>query len=44
LPGVGGSPEKLTTSKLRIIMPGVVPPKMVKRAKYCRYTMANVVA
>src|SRR3977135_3472350 len=42
--GVGGSPEKLTTCKPRIIMPGVVPPKVVKRAKYCRYTMAKVVA
>ncbi len=32
----GGSPEKLTTCKPRNIMPGVVPPKMVKSAKYCR--------
>src|SRR5882672_4140695 len=41
--GVGGSPEKLVTCKFRSIMPGVVPPKIVKRVKYCRYTMANVI-
>ena len=32
---VGVSPEKLTTCKPRIIMPGVVPPKMLKSVKYC---------
>ena len=40
--GVGGSPEKLTTCKPRSIMPGVVPPKTVKSAKYCKYTITKV--
>src|SRR5215470_9248151 len=39
---VGASPVKLDTCKPVTIIPGVLPPKMVNRPKYCKYTNAKV--